>query len=489
VRRGSGRSSARGRRRARWLGALLPVLALALSCAQERAPLSLVIVSLDTVRADHLPTYGYARPTAPQLDALARRGVVFDEAFAQHVNTQPSHASMFTGLYPLAHGVLGNGRRLPAGPLTLAQVLTRRGYRSAGFVSTVLLNGRFSGLSRGFEHWDDAFPGARREGRETVRRALAWLGGLRPGEPYFLFVHLYDVHGPYLPRGEYARLFRSAEPGPLLPEVPGYQLEGVAAGGGPAHLNDFADRYDALIRQVDAALGELLAQVDLAHTVVVVLSDHGETLGERAHVLDHGAQVFDEQIRIPLVIHAPGLEPRRIGQLVETVDLLPTLLDLLGLARPAALAVQGRSLAPLLKGAGGGAHDAVFSSSLALEGRHRDRGYHLRGDRQIHALRGERWKLVLYPGREHDYVELYDLREDPAERVNRAGSEAAVRERQLAALRDWISQGSAPQPAAELSPEMQGYLRQLGYAGDPEGEGPARGSGAPVAGAPRAASD
>jgi membrane-anchored protein YejM (alkaline phosphatase superfamily) len=251
VRRGSRQAPARARRRARPLASLLPLLALLPACArQEPAPLSLVMVSLDTVRADHLPTYGYARPTAPQLDALARRAVVFDNAFAQHVNTQPSHASMFTGLYPLAHGVLGNGRRLSSEPLTLAQLLTRRGYRSAGFVSTVLLNGRFSGLSRGFEHWDDAFPGPRRKGRETVRRALAWLGGLRPEEPYFLFVHLYDVHGPYLPRSEYARLFRSADPGPLLADVPGYQLEGVAVGSEPAHLNDFVDRYDALIRQV-----------------------------------------------------------------------------------------------------------------------------------------------------------------------------------------------------------------------------------------------
>jgi arylsulfatase A-like enzyme len=206
-------------------------------------------------------------------------------------------------------------------------------------------------------------------------------------------------------------------------------------------------------------------------------------------VLDHGAQVFDEQIRIPLLILAPGLAPRRVGELVETVDLLPTLLDLLGLAPPASLAVQGRSLLPLLEGAGAGPHDAVFSSSLALEGRHRDRGYQLRGDGQIHAVRGERWKLALYPGRERDYVELYDLREDPAERENRAESEPAQRERELAELRDWLAQEGAAEPAAELSPEMQGYLRQLGYTGDPEGSEPPRGGSPPPTGAPRAATE
>lgn len=443
--------------------ALAALLALGSGCDRP-PPRGLLFVSIDTLRRDHLPTYGYARATAPSLDALARESVVFDNAFAQHVNTQPSHASMFTGLYPHTHGSVFNGSPLARQHATLAQLLARTGYRTAAFVSAAPMRARISGLDRGFEIYDEAFEGGRRRGSETVLRALGWLEALQPGEAFFLFVHLYDPHGPYHPKGSYAHLFHSPDPGPLLENVPHYQqLEG--AGGRPLrHLNRYADRYDGLIRSVDDQLAELLAAVDPDNSVVVVLADHGETLGERYQALDHGGQVFDEQIRIPFVLRAPGMRPGRVDALVETVDLLPTLLELLRVTPPEDLAPQGRSLLPLLEGRPDDAPAEVFASARALSKRHADRGYELEPSGQIHTLRTGRWKLLLYPGTHGEVLELYDLERDPGERENRVEREPRVREDLLARLRAWMALGGAAEPPAEIGPELRRHLRDLGYA-------------------------
>jgi len=449
------------------LGALvLAVAGLPVACGDdEPAPLrNLLFVSLDTVRRDHLSLYGYPRETTPRLDAFARGAVVFDNAFAQHVNTQPSHASMFTGLYPQAHGAVFNGTPLDPKKVTLAQILAQTGYRTAGFVSAIPMVGKFTGLDRGFEHYDDAMGGPRRDGRETLLHALAWLGRRPADEPFFAFVHLYDAHGPYLPARRYASLFRSGDPGRALDEIPGYQVVEDPGGARVVHLNHFVDRYDAMLRTLDDLMAELLDAVDLDDTVVVVVSDHGETFGERRHVLDHGGQVFDEQIRIPLLLHAPGVPARRVPQLVETVDLVPTLLELLGVGTPASLELHGLSLLPLLEGRAGDPDAVIFSSALALPDRHRDRAYELEPTGQIHALRTGRWKLALYPGTRRDYIELYDLEADPQERTNVADAQPEVRDQQLARLREWMELGDAALPPTELSPELRRHLEDLGYA-------------------------
>ncbi|NIU19571.1 MAG: sulfatase, partial [Actinobacteria bacterium] len=274
------------------------------------------MISLDTVRRDHLTSYGYGRDTMPRLDALARQSAVFDNAYAQDTNTNPSHASMFTGLYPHVHGSRYNGQCLNDGELTLAEILEESGYATGAFVSGFTMTARASCLDQGFARYDDNFDGHRRDGWTTTDLALEWLDERRNSEPYFLFLHLYDAHGPYLPPGNYSKLFASHDPGPPV-TPPNYQT--VAA---PGHvpeegLNGYVDRYDGMLRFMDDALDVLLDSIDLERTVVVVLADHGETLGERHRQLDHGGQVFDEQIGIPLVIHAPGMEHRRIGAAVE----------------------------------------------------------------------------------------------------------------------------------------------------------------------------
>jgi arylsulfatase A-like enzyme len=327
------------------------------------------------------------------------------------------------------------------------------------------VSSRLSGLDRGFALYDEEIPkDSYRDGRETVRRAAAWLRSRRGERRRFLFVHLYDAHGPYLPKGRYAGLYRSPDPGPRLRHVLPAHVVSDAAGRPQLHLNGYIDRYDAMIRYADDALAELLPAVDFRRSVVVVLADHGETLGERYHQLDHGAQVFDEQIRIPLVIAAPGFPARRVERPVETVDLLPTLLELLSVALPSEVGVQGRSLLRLMRGDADGEDGAIFSSSTCKPDRIADRGYDADPSRNIHTIRSPSWKLIVVPGRKKDYLELYDLEADPGELHDVAERNPMLASSLLAKLDEWHQRRGERVSTPALSDEDRERLRRLGYA-------------------------
>lgn len=426
---------------------------------------NLVLISLDTVRQDHLPTYGYPRDTAPAVDALADGAVVFERAFAQDTNTNPSHTSMFTGVYPHVHGNQSNGLRLAPAQVTLAQILQHAGFRTAGFVSAVTMLARYTGLERGFEIYDDRFTGKRRDGRVAAKAAVEWLRAREPDERFFLFLHLYDAHGPYTVPAPYDAMFRSTEPGPYLERIPKYQVRRDPSGAEIRDLNDYVDRYDGGIRYADDCLASVLAELDLDRTLVVVLADHGETLGERYWTLDHGGQLFDEQVHIPLILRAPGIAPRRVDSIVETVDLLPTLLDLLGVDRPANRPVSGRNLAPFLRGEASLEDELAFASARAEDARHADRGYRLDTARRLHAVRSADWKLVLYPGVEADYLELFDLDSDPGERADVIGAFPRVGDTLRERLEGWMV-GAEAVEVPELDATMREQFEALGYVGD-----------------------
>lgn len=440
-----------------------------MGCAPPRAP-DLVIVSLDTVRRDHLSVYGYDRPTTPFLEALAERSAVFEEAFAQETNTAPSHASLFTGLYPHEHGATANGVPLPEGPATLAEAFAAAGYRTGAFVSGFTLGSQVAALDRGFSVWDDELPDeVRRDGRDTLDRALAWLGE-GGTQPTFLFLHLFDAHGPYLPHGEELARFHRSEPGPRLDNVaPHHQLT-YSDGRRITGLWRYEDRYDAQIHYVDGLVRELVSRFDLERTIVLVFADHGESLGERYHQIDHGAQLFDEQLRVPLLLSAPGVSARRIEGLAETVDVASTLLRLAGIGEPGGWAPAGRTLDPLLAGSPEAGRRAVFSAARSVPERHADRGYPLDPDRRLYSVRSRAWKLIRYPlveGSANDHaLELYDLRADPLERSNLAGAEPERAQRLLRALEQWLGDGEATGVDPEaLDPETRKRLEALGYVG------------------------
>lgn len=459
-----------GRARRLGAGCLLALWLLPLGgCrpAEETPPPNLLIVSWDTVRRDHLPIYGYDRPTSPFLSELAGRAAVFDRAFTQDTNTSPAHASLFTGLYPHEHGNQVNGNLLPADRVTLAEILSDAGYQTAAFLGGAPMKRGASGLHQGFDTYDDQFDDRRRDGRVSLERALDWLDGRDRQQPFFLFAHFWDAHGPYEPDPEELAPFRTDELGPLLEGIPKYQQ--LEEDGRPlTHLQPYVDRYDALIRRVDGLTRRLVEAVP-DDTVVVVLADHGESLGERYHKLDHGAQVVDEQIRIPLVIAGPGSAPGQVDRTVEMVDLLPTVLDLLGLEIPEMPGeVSGRSVAGLVGGAPTvdediDVDDTVFVAARADTGRVADRGYRLIRLRRIWGVRSPQWKLVVYPARRGDIYELFDLRSDPGETTDVFPSHKRQARNLLTQLEGWHPRHGEPIDTIAVSDDLRRQLRSLGY--------------------------
>jgi arylsulfatase A-like enzyme/Flp pilus assembly protein TadD len=390
--------------------------------------LSVLLVSIDTLRADALGCYGRRGAATPWIDRLAAEGVRFETAHAHNVVTLPSHANLLSGEYPLRHGVRDNaGFRFPADRPTLATILGERGWRTGAFVSAFPLDSRF-GLHRGFEVYDDrvggdgtppAFVMPERRGSRTVAAALRWIEAVR-GERWFAFVHVYEPHFPYEPEEPFAARF-PGEP---------YQGEVAAA---------------------DAALGPLLEPLLSAgarsRALVVLTSDHGESLGEHGEAT-HGVFAYDSTLRVPLVLHAPPLfSSRVVATPVRHVDVLPTVLDALGLEAPTGL--PGRSLLSLAAGAGDEGRESYFESlSASLD----------RGWAPLHGLVADGLKYVDLP-----IPELYDLRADPGERRNLAASRPRDRERLRAGLARLRSAdvglgGRVPEEEAALE-----RLRALGY--------------------------
>lgn len=435
-------------------------------------PPNLVLVTVDTLRADHLGFAGYARDTSPHLDALAREGVWFSRCYAPSSTTGASHASLFTSLPPPLHGVLANRQRFPKLP-TLMSALRERGYLTAGFVSSVVL-GRKSGLQDHFEHFDDELSRPElnrpqrfeRPAKATVSAALAYLKARPAGSPFFLWIHLIDPHGPYRAPEEPDRFVgdvHGAGVGPILPlgqsdwvrgQIPAYQaLEG--RGDAPFYIA----RYDAEIRYADAALGDLFAGLRglglFERSLTVVTADHGETLVEPGHkrCFSHGTVAYEETVRVPLVVREPGGQKhlRAVARdgLVTLLDVAPTLLALMGL--PPASGFEGRNLLQT---------NAPTDASVFSLGAYGSDILERQIGTQFSLLRGP-WRYVRnsQDGRE----ELYDHRLDPQEARDLAAGQPQV----LAALRQeidlFLARGQAKAPPVEMTPEHIEALKALGY--------------------------
>ncbi|HEX6883386.1 MAG TPA: sulfatase [Planctomycetota bacterium] len=416
--------------------------ALVAACGQSPRPTSILLVTLDTTRADRIGCYGRAEAGTPALDALAERGVRFERAVTPVPITLPAHASLLSGTQPPHHGLRDNGiAALDEGVVTLAEVARDGGLATAAFVSAFPLARTF-GLAQGFERYDDEFapagPGAIRErrGDETVRRARAWLEALAPGEPFFLWVHLFDAHEPYRAPEEFARRF---------PEDP----------------------YQAEVAFADHCLGELLgALASLGRegdTLVCVTADHGEGLGEHGEDT-HALLLYDTTVRVPLVLAGPGLAPRAVSAPASLTDVAATLAEGAGLARGAALAGQGaRSFWPHL--AGGPAPEGPLYLETLFPRLHF-------GWSELVGLEEGGRKYVEAPGARDEAgtarAELFAPADDPAELRDLAAELHAEREslaRALEALRRALEQGAAASTRRTQSAEDLEALAALGYGG------------------------
>ncbi|MFQ5718458.1 MAG: sulfatase [Acidobacteriota bacterium] len=425
----------------RWRRAVLVAAPLALllsvfifSGRNRLAPprFNVVLISVDTLRADHVGAYGYPRPTTPNIDRLARGGVTFSEAICQNTNTNPSHTSMLTGDYPRFHGNWDNFYLLSPDVPLLQEMFARGRARTAAFVSGYTLKNKICGLARGFETYDDDFTGKERRGDLTADRAIRWLTA-NAGDRFFLFVHLFDPHGPYNPPPDLAARFPPSGPSETVPvqRIPRYQRlpTGAPADEVWTDLRRYKARYDAEIAFADIQVGRLLAALTALglddSTVVLLTSDHGEALDERFHLLDHGGGIGDEEIHVPMILRLPG--GHHAGETfpgqVESIDIAPTLAAAAGLRYP--VPTQGKNLLPLIGVSGPSAHAYALTETRLVPVRWGDRPYDLRPGESLKAVRSPEGKLVVFPGRQHDYREFYDLETDPAERTDVYGQQRA----------------------------------------------------------------
>jgi arylsulfatase A-like enzyme/Flp pilus assembly protein TadD len=425
--------------RSRAGAAVLIILALALLGAAgialrrravnlHRNPgLSVLLVTIDTLRADALGSYGKPDADTPTLDRLAAGGVRFERCHAQNVVTLPSHANILSGRYPFDHGVRDNaGFRFPAGTDTLAALLKARGFRTGAFVSAFPLDSRF-GLDRGFEVYDDhfgdrgshtAFRMEERPGGETVAAALRWLGA-HGSAPTFCWVHVYEPHFPYTPPEPFASRHRQ-------------------------------DPYQGEVATADSILKPLLEPIldagPAGHTLVVMTGDHGEARGEHGE-MTHGIFAYEGTLRVPLVLYQPSLfAPRTVASPVRHVDLLSTVLDALGLTPPPGL--SGHSVLALAEGSQADAAESYFESlSPSIN----------RGWAPLQGVVRNGYKFVDLP-----LPELYDLARDPKEETNLAASRSDL----MQSMRQELSRFRAADRGlqrTEENAETLARLRSLGY--------------------------
>ncbi len=395
------------------------------SSAPPAAARNLVVITIDTLRADRVGAYGYAAARTPAIDALARRGARFDRAYAPTPITLPSHASVFTGRYPPGHRARHNGLPLdPQAPL-LAEVLSKNGFSTAAFVAAFPLDGRF-GLKKGFATYGDRMPRLRdgrsaneRPGRVVVDEALQWLQVNR-GNRFLLWVHLFEPHSPYGDPNDPARASRPAQA-----------------------------RYDDEVAEADGQAGRLIEGLgaDAASTLVVLASDHGEAFGEHGEI-GHSLFVYDTTLRVPLVLAGPGVpQGRSMRDAVGLIDVAPTALRLLGIDG-APFDADGTDLTPALDGTPLPRRELYAESFAPLF----DFGWS-----GLRALRADGWKYIAAPR-----PELYDLASDDGEERN-ASERDPARARTLAVRVEKYS-GAEPAESAAPDPEAASRLRALGYA-------------------------
>ena len=349
-----------------------------------------ILITIDTLRADHLGCYGYLRKTSPAIDWLAERSLFYEKAFSPISYTVPSIVSMLTSRYPSFHymGFLQGTKRLPSKrEITLQEVLHNKGVRTAAFVSTIMLNKRHIGLNRGFDIYDDTVHESElnrkdvlfRRAEETMSKALRWLDSHHK-ESFFLWIHFMDVHGPYNPPPPYNKLFinhpSSDDPywnkDPILldriidtpglfsrapidyqPGIFSYQVldkkvdQKGSVVGFQKDVRHYISQYDGAIRYVDDQIKRLFACLEKMNifdeTAIIVTSDHGEAFGESNVFFFHGLTVTLDQIKIPLIIKLPGTESKKIAEPVSLIDIMPTLLDLYGVS-PNSTDIHGISL-------------------------------------------------------------------------------------------------------------------------------------------------
>ncbi len=441
---------------------------------------SVVLIVIDTLRADHLGSYGYDEPTSPRLDALAREGARFANARATSSWTLPSVASMLTGLYPAAHGAERNNAALATEVDTLPEAFQDAGYLTAAISANPAFVTPLQGFAQGFgeftvKHGRVSDPG-RHSGdttpsdpwlqsmvevataEEITASALAWVAGHdHVPSPYFLYVHYFDPHAGYFPPPEYATRFGVAEDDPIRGDAQWPLLLTSKAPADPRDTAKLVQLYDAEIAYTDAQVGALLDGIRARTkrpTYFIVVSDHGEEFGDHGGLL-HGRTLYDEVLRVPLLVVGPGIAPGHVVQgPVSLVGLWPTLADLVGLRPPPR--PDGASFASLARGGKPDRSQNVFA----------DLGVRFQNDDPVHrrAVMNDMWKLLIGPT--HKVPQLFDMLVDRKETVDAPDPEPRQMLRAVLTTHDTMSRQARaawPPERIELTRERRDRLKALGH--------------------------
>lgn len=468
-------TSPTGRRR----GAILPLLSLivwpALSPVQGAERPNIILISVDTLRADHLSCYGYPRETTPFIDSLARKGVRFENAFANASWTLPSHLSLMTSRYPHHHGVENDDRVLPASAVTLAETLKAEGYSTTAFISWVYVSAQF-GFDQGFDAYHELLPPqsavddsthAAIKAEDVVSRVIPWADGAAR-QPFFLFLHLFDPHINYEPPKTYEAMFAPTRESMLKGSFSNLQpyIRGLHAEPKrilPEDLRRMTGLYDGEIRYVDDQLRRLFTRLGerglLANTIIALTSDHGEELDDHGSMEGHQWTLYDEVLHVPLILCLPrGESAGTVARsLAQSIDIAPTLLAAAGATAPAEF--QGRNLlAPSVASESYGT--LVFSEVKRFN--------------RKWSVRNERYKLIFTgdrkPGDRDEHArqgyELYDLASDPGETKNIYSNIPPMAAAMRSALRRWMAEGTGSQANFEkpvLTDRQMDRLRGMGY--------------------------
>jgi len=433
------------------------VIAAAACSGRHEAPTqpNILLISLDALRADHLSCYGYDRPTSPVLDGLAARGTRFSHAFVNTHGTPPSHTTLLSSLYQETHGVdlvaedaKEKRHHVPPEVGLVQEILRDHGWRTVGVTGGGYMASEF-GFARGFEEFSDRARGVDEGARQLADRVC---GQEADGRPVFAFLHTYEVHSPYKPPDEYARLFVEREGTvEVFNEALGAMQNRAARVLTREDLEYLESLYDGEIRYTDTVLGRLFSELEtcgfLDRAVVIVTSDHGEEFGEHGGLLHRGT-LYEELIHVPLITAGAGVEVGVVDPaLVSLIDVAPTILTVAGLPVPGVM--EGRSLfvrPPDIPWS----EQRVFSQYGS----------------NLYSIRTPRWKLVDRPavGRS----QLFDLRRDPGETRDVAAERPTVVEKLLGELAAWrharARRHDDEGPAPEISEAARQDLRALGYA-------------------------
>jgi len=467
---------------------LLTVLAGCGGQEIDRRP-DILLVTFDTLRADRLGCYGHDRIETPVIDALAARGVRFTTAYSPIPVTLPAHTTILTGLYPHQHGVRNNGDYQVSDDLeTLGEILQAAGYETAAFVSSYVLHGRYN-LDQGFLHYDDSWhapsqidadTAADASPEEALRRwqesqtrsaterdaasvaasALRWLESRDGSKPFFCWAHFYDPHSDYSPPRDWADRYGGRYDGPVDGNRADYLKLARTLGDDELlpHTERMIELYDAEIAYADERLGELLAAVPPT-TLVVFVSDHGEGFTEHGRIFEHMNMIFEETVRIPMILAGPGVGDAgsRRSEMVSTLDIFPTILEYAGIQSERSL--PGHSL--LHRPLAGEERALYFETRCGESGK--------KGGQSQRGIRTVDWSLILrFPAQGDPVARLHDLRNDPSEIVSLLDQEPevvaalAARFRELDALAPEGEATDSYRPIADDDEAIE-HLRELGY--------------------------